>query len=247
MENTILRCQQCNELFCPTHYDSYPTYDFDEESKSVREIEMDDQNVFRTAHEGHKISELHVINGSFCSHHAYWEPVREDYVLATDDSQTYTIRRWRKDIDEPLRYQIVNLQIEFGKPYFQVQSSELKKQMIADANTLKLDGTKIEQFVESFGSFVSSIKLEDTLECGLAVNDPMVTYAALKDETIETFLNYCYSMFTHEELKRLRIFIDENSSYDDVMNVRVIRSFRLIPTNKRFIPNPAFPLLLSMN
>ena len=27
MENVILRCLQCNELFCPTRYDSYPSYD----------------------------------------------------------------------------------------------------------------------------------------------------------------------------------------------------------------------------
>jgi hypothetical protein len=99
--------------------------------------------------------------------------------------------------------------------------------MIADTGMLKLGKDMIEKFIERFEDFVSSVKLEDAIENGLSVDDPMISYAALKDEKMEGFLIQCCPIFTDEELERLRIFIDGNSNYRDVMNVQVIRPFQL--------------------
>ena len=228
MSDVIFRCEDCNELFRPTGYDSQPAFYFNRKSGSVEEIEMDDLRDFKMAHDGHKVVKLRIIDGSFCSHRAQKEPVREDYFQATDGIQTYTVRRWRKDINEPLRYEVADdVRIEVDKPIPQVQSEELKKQMIADARKLKLDEARIGKFIERFRTFVSGIKMEDMIECGLSADDPMISYAALKDEAVEAFLSYCRSLFTDEELRRLRMFIDENSEYNDVMNVQLIRSFQL--------------------
>ncbi|MDQ1328046.1 MAG: hypothetical protein QG641_1331 [Candidatus Poribacteria bacterium] len=230
MENVILRCLQCNELFCPTRYDSYPSYDF-KDNNILKEIKHNDLGDFKNSHNGHKIEKLQVVNGSFFSHYAYWEPVREDYLQITDGSEIYTVRRWRKYINEPLRYQIVNFDIIFSEPILEVQSTDLEKQMIANADRFGFTKTniRIRKFIKLFKAFVSRLELDNVIECGFSLNDPMISYAKLKDEVRETFLDYCSYKFSATDIKNLRVFISENSEYDDVTNIQVIRPFYLKP------------------
>jgi hypothetical protein len=233
MENIILRCFQCNELFCPTRYDSYPSYNFNGDNYIFKEIKHDDIGEFKNSHSGHRVEELQVINGSFCSHYEYWEPIREDYLKITDNSEIYTVRRWRKYINEPLKYQIVNFDIIYSKPILEIQSDDLEKQMIADADRFKFTKTNIIEFINLYETFVSRLELDNVIECGFSVNDPMVSYAKLEDEIRETFLNHCRNRFNETEINNLRMFIGENSEYDDVINIQIIRPFYLKPLSKR--------------
>jgi len=234
MENVIFRCLQCNEIFCPTRYDTYPSYDIDVGNGTLKEVKRDDFSDFKITHKGHKIEELQVIKGSFCSHYAYWEPVREDYLQVTDGFEVYTIRRWRKHISEPLKYQIVNFDIILGNPILEIQSSDIEKQMMADTDRFMFTKAKIKKFVKLFKSFVSRLRLDDVLECGFSVDDPMLSYARLNDEVRETFLDNCHSKFNETEIENLRAFINENSEYDDVINIRLLRPFYLKPVSKSF-------------
>jgi len=135
---TILACTKCKEAFYPTIYDSYPVYDLNGESKSFIEKDNDDKAQFLDLHKDHRITQLQVVDDSFCSQYSYCDIVREDYFIST----TYTLSRWRKNINEPLRYQIIDAHIEFGKPVIQVQSDELKRQMLAEPSKLKLNERK---------------------------------------------------------------------------------------------------------
>jgi len=233
MENIILRCLQCNELFYPTPYDFYPSYEF-EDKDILKEIKHNDLGDFKNYHNGHKIEELQVVNGSFFSHYAYWEPVREDYLQITDGSEFYTVRRWRKYISEPLRYQIVNFDIICSEPILEIQSIDLEKQMIADADRFRFTKTNIKRFIKLFKTFVSHLELDNMVECGFSVNDPRVSYAKLKDEVRETFLNHYSYKFSANDIRNLRVFISENSEYDDVINIQIVRPFYLKPLSKSF-------------
>ena len=246
MEDIILGCLDCNKLFCQTSYDSYPVYEFDAQSKSFQEKETDDKESFIKAHESHKIVELYAIKDSLCSHYPYWEPIREDYMLFTDGNNYYTVKRWRKDINEPLNYEIVNYKIQFTEPVLQVQSKDLRRQMLADIKRLKLDRNKVEEFIERYEDFVSKISLNDVLECGFSSDDPMVTYASLKDEIMESFLKTCHSYFTDDGINILRKYLRENSEYDDVMNIIIKRNFKLIKNNNYDNYNPS-SIINSMN
>lgn len=247
MKNRILGCLDCNKLFCQTDYDSYPAYEFDAESKSFKEIEMDDEKSFRNDHKSHKIVELYPVKDSLFSHYAYWEPMREDYMLFTDGSKNYTVRRWRKNINEPLNYEIVKHKIEITEPTLRVQSKDLKRQMLADIKRLKLDKNKVEEFVKHYEGFVSNISLNDVLECGCSSSDPMVTYASLKDEIMESFLQTCCSYFSGDRIDVLRKYIKENTEYNDVMNIVIERHFQLVENNISNNSNNSSSIMNSVN
>lgn len=232
MRNIILRCLQCNDLFRPTAYDSYPAFRVDEQSDLITEIEMNDLDNFMMNHRGHEIAELQIIPGSFCSRYGYWEPIREDYFQATDGVEIYTVKRWREDVCKPLSYELIDANIEFCEPILRVQSVKLKRQMIADASILRLDADKIDGFIKRLENFVRDIELDDLIEYGLSTNDSAVSYATLKDEAMERLLIHCHALFTDEELDRLRVFIDVNSDYNDVMNIQIRRSFQLVPVTQ---------------
>lgn len=238
--DVILRCMQCNELFRPSSYDSQPIYHFDEKSGSVREVEMNDLDNFMTQHQGHEISRLRIVDGSLCSHYSYWEPVREDYLQATDGIQVYTVKRWRNNVNMPLKYEIVDARIKLDEPAFQAQTVDLKRQMIADAETLGLSEYKINEFAKKFEDLVSQVELCDVIELGSSLDDPMVSYAALEDSVIEGFLKRCSQVFDNEEIQRLRVFIHRNLEYGDVMNILVMHPFRLLSQGGGCCSDPAF-------
>jgi len=229
MENIIIRCLQCNELFCPTEYDTFPSYSYDRETDDFIEIECDDLTEFKDAHRNHDTVKLYVVEGSFCSQYAYWEPIREDYFLASDGTEIYTIRRYRTHINRPLKYQIVDFEIVFGKPIVKVQEADLKAQMIIDSKIYGFSKEKIRIFIRLYRSFISRIELEDLEETGFSFDNPMVSYAKLKDRVKEEFLNRCKSIFDEKEIESLRCFIDENSEYNDVMNVEITKPYYLKP------------------
>lgn len=230
MEDIVLRCLQCNKLFCPTQFDNYPSYHYDQESDEFIEIECDDLSEFKDNHEGHNIVELHIIEGSFCSQYAYRDPIREDYLLASDGNEIYTIRRYRRNINEPFKYQIVNMELVFGKPFVKIQEADLRDQMIIDSPRYGFSREKIKIFVRLYRSLISRIELEDLEYTGFSFENPMISYAKLKDKVKEEFLDRCKSIFDEKEIESLRRFIDENSEFDDVMNVKITRPYTLRPS-----------------
>lgn len=233
MENILLRCATCNELFCPTSYDKHPSYKYNNSDGSFREIENNDLDSFNMEHKNHVINELKIIKDSFCSNYAYWKVIREDYLKAEDDFKTYTIKRWRNAIDEPLKYEIINCDIIYGKPKLEIQFLDIKRQMIADSRIYKFDAPAIDIIISLYDNFISQISVDDVIECGFSMDDPMVSYAKLSNEFNNDFLRYCEDVLSLRQIDTLKQFIDDNSEYDDVMNVRIIRSFWLKPTNNR--------------
>lgn len=226
--NTILRCLQCNELFRPTEYDSHPSFLFDEANQSFEEIEMDDWKDFMSRHKGHSIIELYIMKGPFCSHDDYWELIREDYFEATDGASVFTIKRWRADISQPFKYEIVLGRIQIGELIFQAQSVDLKKQMLADVDTLLLSEPQIDKFVKVFNQFTQTLTERDVWESSFSSDEPMTSYASLSDESIRRLLEQCKSEFMRTELHRLHEFVEENSDYDDVATLKVIRQFKVV-------------------
>ncbi len=233
MENIISRCLQCDEIFCPTQYDTFPSYSYDQDSGEFTEIECDDLSKFKDVHRNHSIIKLYVIEGSFCSQYDYWKPIREDYFSASDGNEIYTIRRYRKNINESFKYQIVDFEIVFEKPIVKIQEADLRDQMIIDFAKYGFSKEKIKIFIKLYKSLISRIELEDLESTGFSFENPMVSYARLKDEVKEEFLNRCGSVFDEKEIEILRHFIDENSEYNDVMNVEITRPYLLKPSSNR--------------
>jgi len=233
MENIILRCSECGELFCPTRYDKYPSYIFDQSDGVFHEQKVDDLNVFTSAHSGHSIEELEIVDGSFCSSYPYWEPVREDYIKVEDGTDVFTVKRWRQNINEPLRYEVVNLDLVIGKPILSIQSESIKRQMIADSKLYGFDKALIELFICLYKSFVFQVNIDNLFESGFSMGNPMVSYAKIDEQSKEKFLRLCLRIVRSRRIDALRNFIDNNSEYDDVMNIQVERHFRLEPTSER--------------
>jgi len=233
MENIILKCSECGELFCPTRYDKYPSYIFNQSDGVFHEVKVDELNVFTSAHRGHRIEELEILDGSFCSNYPYWEPIREDYIRVEDDTDVFTVKRWRNNINEPLRYEVVNLDLVIGKPILSVQAESIKRQMIADSKLYGFDKAMIELFICLFKSFVSQINIDNLFESGFSMSNPMVSYAKMDGQSKEKFLKLCQRIVGSRRINALRNFTDDNSEYDDVMNIQVDRHFWLEPINER--------------
>jgi len=226
MEDIILYCLTCNELFCPTRYDISPSYRFD---KDFIEEERDDLKDFSLSHKGHKIQELIIEDNGFFSTFAYLEPIREDYIRAKSDSDTLTVKRWRDDINKPLKYEIVKAELVLDEPVFSIQTSNIRDQMIYDSRKYGFNNEIIETIISLYDNFVSHICIDDIQECGFSMLYPMVSYAVLTDNSKKRFLDYCQFILGLNKIKMLGKFIADNSEYDGVMNIQITHPFHLEP------------------
>ena len=108
--NQLIRCTHCDEIFLKTPYDQWPEY---EPSSSLspdpsRSVERDDFKAFLGNHQGHPLEELKIIEESFVSEKAYAEPVKISYFKATNGKEHFVIKKFRDQISEPLRYQLIH-------------------------------------------------------------------------------------------------------------------------------------------
>jgi hypothetical protein len=168
------------------------------------------------------------MKGMFFSKYPLWEPIREDYIITTDGNKEYVVKRWRKDIIKPLRYQILDATINFSGPVFQIQTYELKSQMLFEADRLMFDEKGIEEFLKAYENFISDISFDDFKEITESIEDPMLSYGVLKEEALEAFLTRYYSCLPKERLNRIWDFFRENSEYSDVMNILIRQVFCVV-------------------
>jgi hypothetical protein len=227
MEDILLKCLDCGEVFCPTNYDKYPSFSYDESDISIQE--RDDLIDFNLTHKDHTIVELKILEDSYCSVYPFLEPIREDFLKATDGEDIFTIKRWRDNINQPLKYEIIDFEIVYNEPQLDIQSKDIKRQMLYDSDIYKFDEKIIGIIINLYKQFVSQIGLDNILECGFSMDNPMVSYGKLDDNSKEDFLWLCRPEIGEKHTLMLERFIDDNSEYDDVMNIQITSSFGLEP------------------
>ena len=219
---TLIRCRDCNLIYAETPFDNTPEYSFSELENEYCVKESH----FEGRHEGHQTEELIILDPALYSEGPYFDPCRVTYLTATNSKKTLLIKRWRENINEPLRYDVVQGRLQVKKS-IAIQKDDLLKQLLYEIKDSSLK-VKVPEFIKIVEDEALSLDPEQALPETFESNDAQLSYYPLKEEHISMILNRCRASFTQEECERIERFIRSNCEYDGVMSLVVRKTARFV-------------------
>ncbi len=128
--NKLIRCVNCDEVFLKTPFDRNPEYDppLPGKPESFRVTQRDDFEDFLKIHRDHHLEPLTILKDSYISEGLYGDPLRTSYFKATNGKEVFLIKRFREDIHQPMRYQLIYGDYELRLLRLEAQSEAILKQ-----------------------------------------------------------------------------------------------------------------------
>ena len=223
----FIRCRNCDAVHHVTSCDQAPQYIY--VNGELDEIPGDDWRAFMKGHEGHRLEPLRASGEKYFCQGSMSDPMRVAYIEVTNGSDYFLLRQSRKDIAEPLTFELTRGRLVDQGVTVSIQDSEIKKEMrchfkwYADA----FKDQKIDRFVQLFRDVVTSIEPEAIEVAGFCSEDDNVTFGLLPADIIDLLMAKCAPYFQPRELDDIRRFIDSHRESCDVLALVMRRQLKI--------------------
>jgi hypothetical protein len=210
-----------------TTFDRSPQYVYVD--GEVEDIPGDDWRAFMKQHEGHRLEPLKASGEKYFYHGSMSDPMGVAYIEVTNGSDHLLLRQWRKNIAEPLSFQLIRGRLIDQGVAVCIQDSEIKKEMRyhykwkADP----FEDQKIDLFVQLLTDVVKGIDPKAIEVAGFCSEDDNVTFGLLPADVIEALMTKCAPYFQPRELDDLRRFIDSHREPCDVLALVMRRQLKV--------------------
>ena len=206
--NQLIRCKNCDEIFMKTPFDQYPEYDFDSDDSlgNFQSVERDDFREFLLHHHGHRLENLKIIEDSFVSEKAYFEPVKTSFFKATNGKEKFVVKKFRERIDEPLKYRLISGDYSLKCITVEAQSELIEKQLRREMKPPLSQG-KIEAFLKLYREIVEDVDVEDLERIPEESDHPLEVYYRIDDVRLMYLLRNCHHIFKGQEYSAVEEFI----------------------------------------
>jgi hypothetical protein len=228
----LIRCVNCDQVFHRTAFDQMPEYDFSSKSPDpFQGVPRDDYQDFLEHHRGHRMEDLRIIEDSFVSEKSYIEPVKTSYFKATNGKEKFVIRRFRKNITDPLKYDLIYGDIALKCLKVEAQTIEIRKQMkreFADRGSEE----QIQGFVSFCQRLAERAEIENLTRMAEDSSHPLEIYYRMDDVSYATLLRNCRKLFPKEQFQAIQEFVDRHRD-DGVLLLKATYEIELTETGIR--------------
>lgn len=207
--NQLIRCINCDEIFFKTPYDQWPEYERGSGGSvdSVRTIEKDDFKDFLIHHRSHRLEELKIVEDSYVSEKPYDEPVKTSYFRATNGKERFVIKKFRKKIGDPLRYELIMGDYSLKCVSLEFQVEEVVKQLKSEWKSPPLPQNKMNAFLKLLRHLAKTVDLRDLERVQEESVSPLEIYYKLDDVSVAYLLRNCRSIFKGSDYEEMERFI----------------------------------------
>ena len=207
--NQIIRCTSCNEVCMKTPYDQWPEYETSRDGSltTVRETQRDDYRDFLATHRGHRLEGLRIVEDSYVSEQSYTEPVKESYFKATNGRETFVIKRFRTQIQEPLQYQLVKGDFELRCKSVDIQSEAIQKQLQKEWTSKPISPTKVTTFLRLLRYIAETTDIRQLERVPEESALPLEVFYRIDDVSLGFLLRNCHNIFKGKEYSEIEAFI----------------------------------------
>jgi hypothetical protein len=228
--NQLILCKNCGDIFMKTPFDQYPEYEQDPEGlpENFRHIEKDDFQDFLTHHHGHRLENLKIIEDSFVSEKAYSEPIKTSFFKATNGKEEFVIKKFRENIDEPLRYQLVAGDLSLKFIAIEIQWEEIVKQLKREIKP-PLSQTQMDAFLKLYRHLFKNIDIQDLERIPEDSPHPLEIYYKINEVHLMYLLRNCRNIFKGQEYLAIEEFIHRHKD-DGVLLLKA--TYRIELTEK---------------
>jgi hypothetical protein len=200
----------CGEGFMKTPFDQCPEYGYGliHSSEPAQVIERDDFQGFLTAHDGHRLEDLEIIENSFVSEKNYVEPVKTSYFRATNSKkEKFVIKRGREKIEEEVRYQVIPGDYFLECAGVEVQSEEIAKQLKMLLMTHPFSERRISAFLRLYRRIVRGLDIKNLKRISEESSHPLEEFYKMDDMSLFYLLRNCRNIFKGVEYSDIEDFI----------------------------------------
>jgi hypothetical protein len=235
----IIRCVNCDQIFHHTSFDQLPEYvSSPTSSEPFQEKERDDYRDFLKSHRGHRLEDLKIIEDSFVSENPYLEPIKVSYFKATNGKERFVIRKFRKDIHDPLTYDLIYGDVTLKCVKIEAQTREIKKQMEMELAGLGLSEKQLDDFIRLIQGLTKRVDIRNLTRVTEDSSHPLEIYYRMDDVSYAYLLRNCRTIFREAEFTAIQEFIDRHRD-DGVLLWKATHEIQLIQaTQPRRKPYP---------
>jgi hypothetical protein len=211
-------CRNCEAIHHVSSFDQSPVYQI--ASGDVQEIPANDWREFMAKHAGHKLEPLTATGKGYFSGGSGADPMTAAYIEASNGSETLLLRRSRRSIDEPVRYEILKGRLVENGVGLEIQEKEIRKEMklhFSWAPAAPLEDEKINLFVALFRDIVRELDPQNVRPVEFSFDDDNISYGQLDSSIVEALMTRCAGHFLPLELASIRRFVETHREACDVM------------------------------
>jgi hypothetical protein len=218
----FILCRNCGAVHHVTDYDRAPSFIAGE----VEASPADDWRAFMNRHAGHGLEALKALGEQYVPDGSPADPMAVAYVEVTNGHRKFLLRRSRRSIGEPVRFE--RIEAHFGEPMVvvEVQEREIRKELRLRTSWPpghSLSDEKIDRFIALFRDAASQVDARRLPAIEPSYTDTNASYAALEERTKASLLEQCARYFAPAEVEALRRFADDHGAGSDVMTLLLRR------------------------
>jgi len=217
IKKQLIWCTQCNALSLFSALDRTPEYRNQKGEWEVKE--RDDQASFMQAHRRHHLEELHVVANSFMSRQNYAEPVKTSYFEVTNGRQRFVVKKSRKTVLDPQRYEIVpgKLRLTLRKP--SIDGFAIQRELERAFSPHQISSRKIHGFIQGLADAVAHLDPRKLKQAPFESPNPSMRYFVLDERILTRVFKSSSMSLTKKEAKLLDEFFQKNLGESFLMPV----------------------------
>jgi hypothetical protein len=198
----------------------------------VEETPADDWRRFVQQHANHKLEALKATGEKYFASGSAVDPMSVAYLEVTDGNDHFLLRRSRKSIEEPLKYELVQGRIVETGVILAVREDEIKKEMkyhFTWAPAPVLDDDRIDLFIGLLKEVVKSLDPKAVQISEVSYLDDRLSYGRLDQGVIDALIAKCTRYFLPIELESIQRFVERHRDGCDVMTLVLRRELSVEP------------------
>jgi hypothetical protein len=227
----FIHCRNCGAVHHVTVFDKAPNYFV--VAGDTREAPADDWRVFMNRHAGHGLEALKALGVLYFPEGSAADPMAVGYLKVTNGHREYLLRRSRRSIGEPLRFECI--EARFGEPMvaLEIQEREIRKELklrFCWDSGQALSDAQIDLFIALWRDAARQVDARAVTATEPSYVNHNISYAALEAPIKDCLLKQCAGHFNPGEVAALRRFVEAHSRGSDVMTLLLRRQ---VPIEER--------------
>lgn len=218
VNSKFIWCRRCDAVHRVTPFERAPVFECCE--GEIAETPADDWRDFMALHAGHTLEPLVGTGNDYSPGGSAGDPMAVAYLEASNGKEKVLLRRSRRSIDEPVRYEVFDGQLVENRWSLEIQENEIRKEMKLHhrwPSGAPLGEEKIDLFISLFRDVVSRLDPQRVCASEYSDTDENIGYGRLDSAAAAALMAKCSRRFAPSELESLRRFVESHRDSGDVM------------------------------
>ena len=181
----------------------------------------DEEQAFLRSHFGHALEPLKKKKDRYFADRPVWDPLRVAYEEVTDGRETYLLKSWRTDVNEPRRYALLRGTLEVSTTV-QLPEEPLRSEL---ARAFPRVSQQADFIVRQLQHVVATLPPEELAPVYWSADDSQVLFSYLSERHLRQCVAACQTEGERLDTAEVRNFFAKHQQ-DEALTLEIHHSYR---------------------